>query len=232
MRLSQAGLDSFTDIGVDTQYQYLGDPHTVTVRGAWVHENHNTSASQVLGLANNSNDQLQSLNVSASYIYNSTWSLTAGRMSVGGTGDQALYGTPSGSPNSAGWRRLDHVLIAASSGHHLPTFSTVSGMKVIGHEGRYSPSPLSGCSCWVKRPSPGLCRRWAADFPSGRASSQSSLKTLSINSLQSRRQHVKGPVAIRGLRPARILLRRTGRKRPLRGHHRRRNRACGRRGHN
>ena len=30
MRLSGAGTDSFTDIGIDTQYQYLGDPHTVT----------------------------------------------------------------------------------------------------------------------------------------------------------------------------------------------------------
>jgi hypothetical protein len=28
--LSGAGTDSFTDIGIDSQYQYLGDPHTVT----------------------------------------------------------------------------------------------------------------------------------------------------------------------------------------------------------
>jgi hypothetical protein len=73
------------------------------VRGAWIHENHNTSASQTLGLANNSNNQLRSLNVSASYIYDATWSLTAGRVSVGGTPDAALYGTFTGSPNSAGW---------------------------------------------------------------------------------------------------------------------------------
>ena len=45
-----AGTDSFTDIGIDSQYQYLGDPHTVTARIAWIHENHNTSASQTLGL--------------------------------------------------------------------------------------------------------------------------------------------------------------------------------------
>src|SRR6516164_10963678 len=61
MRLSGAGTDSFTDIGIDTQYQYLGDPHTVTARVAWIHENHNTSASQTLGLTNNSNNQLRSL---------------------------------------------------------------------------------------------------------------------------------------------------------------------------
>jgi hypothetical protein len=103
MGLSGAGTDSFTDIGIDTQYQYLGDPHMVTARLAWIHENHNTSASQTLGLANNSNNQLRSLNASASYIYDNTWSLTAGRVSVGGTADAALYGTFTGSPNSAGW---------------------------------------------------------------------------------------------------------------------------------
>jgi len=98
-----AGTDSFTDIGIDSQYQYLGDPHTVTARIAWIHENHNTSASQTLGLADNSNDQLRSLNASVSYIYDKTWSLTAGRISVGGTADATLYGTFSGSPNSAGY---------------------------------------------------------------------------------------------------------------------------------
>jgi hypothetical protein len=103
MGMSSAGTDSFTDIGIDTQYQYLGDPHTVTARLAWIHENHNTSASQTLGLANNSNNQLRSLNASVSYIYDHTWSLTAGRTSIGGTPDAALYGTFTGSPNSAGW---------------------------------------------------------------------------------------------------------------------------------
>jgi hypothetical protein len=101
--LPGAGTDSFTDIGVDTQYQFLGDPNMVTLRGAWIHETHNTSASQTLGLASNSNDRLQSLNVSASYIYNQTWSFSAGRIQVGGTPDAALYGTTTGSPNSAGW---------------------------------------------------------------------------------------------------------------------------------
>jgi hypothetical protein len=32
--LSQAGTDSFTDVGLDAQYQFLGDPHMVTFRTA------------------------------------------------------------------------------------------------------------------------------------------------------------------------------------------------------
>jgi hypothetical protein len=105
--LSGAGTDSFTDIGIDTQYQYLGDPHTVTARLAWIHENHNTSASQTLGLADNSNNQLRSLNASLSYIYDKTWSFTAGRMSIGGTPVRrftarlpAARTAPTGSPRS------------------------------------------------------------------------------------------------------------------------------------
>src|ERR1700741_553983 len=101
--MSAAGTDSFTDIGIDSQYQYLGDPHMVTARIAWIHENHNTSANQTLGIASNSNNELRSLNASVSYIYDQTWSLTAGRMLVGGTPDATLYGTFTGSPNSANW---------------------------------------------------------------------------------------------------------------------------------
>jgi hypothetical protein len=36
MGLPQAGTDSFTDVGIDTQYQFLGDPHIVTLRAAWI----------------------------------------------------------------------------------------------------------------------------------------------------------------------------------------------------
>src|SRR5205823_2885128 len=83
--MPSAGTDSFTDIGVDTQYQYLGNPHTVTLRASWIHENRNLGASQALGLADNSHDVLRTLNASVSYIYDHTWSLTAGRISIGGT---------------------------------------------------------------------------------------------------------------------------------------------------
>ena len=121
MGIVGAGNDSFTDIGVDTQYQYLGDPHTVTVRGAWIHENHNTSASQTLGLANNSKNQLRSLNVSASYIYDSTWSVTTGRVSVGGTADAALYGTFTGTQT------------APAGFSSLPIYRSAMGVRRFGH---------------------------------------------------------------------------------------------------
>jgi hypothetical protein len=103
MGLSQAGMDSFTDVGFDAQYQFLGDPNMVTARVARIYQSEDTRASQLLGLASNSRDTLQFLNASVSYIYKQTWSLTGGWMATSGTADAALYGTPTGGPNSAGW---------------------------------------------------------------------------------------------------------------------------------
>jgi hypothetical protein len=101
--LTAAGTDSFTDIGVDSQYQYIGDPHTVTVRTSWIHESRNLGASQALGFADNSHDVLRELNWSVSYIYDRTWSFTLGRFLLDGSSDATLYGTINGSPNSANW---------------------------------------------------------------------------------------------------------------------------------
>jgi hypothetical protein len=101
--IGTAGTGSFADFGIDTQYQYLGEPDTVTFRGAWIHEDHNTGASQSLGLAQNASNLLHSVNASVSYIYDHTRNLSAGRISVGGTADPLLYATTTGSPNSAGW---------------------------------------------------------------------------------------------------------------------------------
>jgi hypothetical protein len=101
--ITGAGTDTVTDVGIDAQYQYIGDPHAVTARISWIHENHQLGASQALGLADNSQDTLRSLHASISYIYDRTWSLTGGRFQVNGTTDPTLYGTFNGSPDSSGW---------------------------------------------------------------------------------------------------------------------------------
>jgi hypothetical protein len=100
--MSGAGTNATTDLGVDAQYQWLGDENAVTVRGGWIHEDRGLKASRALGLANNSHNTLHSLHVSASYIFDNTWSFTADRFSFGGTSDAALY-RPTGSPNNSGW---------------------------------------------------------------------------------------------------------------------------------
>lgn len=103
LRMPGAGTDAVTDIGVDTQYQFIAGRQAVTLRASWIDESHDLAASRALGLADNSRDKLRSLRASASYTFGDTWSLTAGRFMLAGTPDAALYGTPSGSPNSSGW---------------------------------------------------------------------------------------------------------------------------------
>jgi hypothetical protein len=103
MQMSGAGTNATTDLGVDSQYQWLADENAVTVRGSWIHESRGLRASKALGLADNSHDTLRSLHVSASYIYDSTWSLTAERFAFGGTRDAALYRNATGTPIASGW---------------------------------------------------------------------------------------------------------------------------------
>jgi hypothetical protein len=103
LRMPSAGTDSFTDLGVDIQYQYIGDGQAVTVRASWINENRGLRASKALGLADNSRDSLSSARASVSYIFDDTWSLTAGRFALRGTVDTTLYGTANGAPSNSGW---------------------------------------------------------------------------------------------------------------------------------
>jgi len=104
--------DPTLDVGIDTQYQWIGDEHAFTLRGSytWQNRKNNVETNPTIGTASNLNDQLNDLNVNASYIYDRKISFTAGYFSTWGTTDPLLYGTtatggPSanGSPNSKGW---------------------------------------------------------------------------------------------------------------------------------
>jgi hypothetical protein len=103
LRIAGTGTDSFTDVGVDTQYQWIGERQAVTFRASWIHEDHDLAASRALGLADRAHDTLRSFHASLSYIFGNTWSLTGGRFALNGTSDAALYGTATGSPDTSGW---------------------------------------------------------------------------------------------------------------------------------
>jgi hypothetical protein len=102
MRMFGAGTDSVTDIGIDTQYQYLREKDAVTARLSWIHEDRELPASQALGLATNSHDWLNSFNGSVTYTFGNTWSLTGGYFMLTGSNDPLEFGTVNGSPNSNG----------------------------------------------------------------------------------------------------------------------------------
>lgn len=95
-RIAGFGLDQVLDIGFDAQYQYIGDPHIITARITHINETQQLNASflqlGVLGTGStNLYNTLETFKASISYIYDHTYSLTAGYFSTYGTADAGLF---------------------------------------------------------------------------------------------------------------------------------------------
>lgn len=98
----------YRDVGVDAQYQYLLDPHAVTVAASYIHERTTWAASLVDGGAvSNSSDTLTQFKLKGSYVYNARYGASLTYVRVGGSSDTLLYGggvddtgAPLGSPVS------------------------------------------------------------------------------------------------------------------------------------
>jgi hypothetical protein len=104
-RMSGFGADHLTDLGIDSQYQFLADPHSFSVQASAIFENQilDASANPALGLASNGHNTLRSYHAKATYYYEQTYGATLGLFRVEGTADTALYANPPGnSPNSTG----------------------------------------------------------------------------------------------------------------------------------
>ena len=86
-----APTDKITDVGGDTQFQYIGDVHAFTARFSYIFEHEKLEGSQPIGLSSNSSDDLNSLKVSGSYVYNSVLSFTAGYFNIWGNADPLLF---------------------------------------------------------------------------------------------------------------------------------------------
>ncbi len=86
--------DPTLDVGADFQYQWIGDEHAVTVRGLYVWQTKKNNIENSFSAGANASDELNDLNVSASYIYDRTISFTAGYFNTLGNKDINLYGTP------------------------------------------------------------------------------------------------------------------------------------------
>lgn len=100
------GVDTYTDLGFDSQYQYDGDKYSVTVKLTDILEYQKLSASSnpAVGFASNTNNRLNSFKANASFVWDHTYSIGGGYFNVSGTSDQILYGGSSltSSPNGDG----------------------------------------------------------------------------------------------------------------------------------
>lgn len=103
-RIADFGSDDVTDYGIDSQYQFLANDHSVSLQVSEILEKTTLNSSFAQGGASNLHDSLSSFHVKASYGYEQTYAATVSYFRVSGHADSGLYGGFSGnsSPNSAG----------------------------------------------------------------------------------------------------------------------------------
>jgi hypothetical protein len=102
-----SGIGTFTDIGLDAQYQFITDPHVATGQLTYIHEKQSLDDTFVMnsGAANN-NDTLKTFRAKGTYYFQRTYGATVAYAKTSGTADAGLYTTgfaPSNLPDSASW---------------------------------------------------------------------------------------------------------------------------------
>lgn len=87
--------DHYRNYGVDAQYQYLLDPHTVTAQATYIHEK--ATWSDTKGAANPS-DKINEFKLKGTYIYRAKYGASMTFLNISGDTDAALYQTSSPDP--------------------------------------------------------------------------------------------------------------------------------------
>lgn len=101
--------DTFNDVAVDGQYQYVGDDHIVSVQTTFIHEHQTRDASFAQALSANPTDTLRTFRLGSSYYFRRRYGAGLGVFSTTGTSDAVLYtatpvfGFGTSSPDSRGW---------------------------------------------------------------------------------------------------------------------------------
>jgi hypothetical protein len=135
-RIHGFGTDRFLDLGLDSQYQFRGDPHSASVQASWIHEDQRLSASHALGFAANTSDRLDFFKIKASYLYQDTYGATVSYFWNSGTRDTGLFapgpisGSNNGKPDSSGWVfELDWLPFMHSPSEFAPFAQTKIGLQ-------------------------------------------------------------------------------------------------------
>jgi hypothetical protein len=91
----------YRDRGVDAQYQYLLDPHTVTVQFSDIRES--VDNGDLTGTASNASNRLRQLRAKASYVYRAKYGASLSYFSTTGSSDGTLYPDLAANPDTRGW---------------------------------------------------------------------------------------------------------------------------------
>ena len=101
--------NTYSDVGVDAQFESKVGTGNVVVRGAWIHEDQTLDAAFAAGESANATNTLKVLRVNASYYPRQWLGVTAGYFDTQGSTDAGLYapnpveGSASGSPKTDGF---------------------------------------------------------------------------------------------------------------------------------
>jgi hypothetical protein len=135
-RISGNGNDHLSDVGFDTQYQFLGARGSFSVQARLILEYQDLTASQALGLSTNSFNRLNSGTIKATYFYNQMVGLTLGYFRINGSSDPLLYGgvSANNSPNSAGFTaELDYIPFNYGGPSFWPWLNMKLGLQYIDY---------------------------------------------------------------------------------------------------
>jgi hypothetical protein len=111
-RVSGFGTDDTTDIGLDSQYQFLAADYSLSLQASHIFENLTLNSSFAQGNSANLKNSVASSHIKASVSYDQTYALTLGYFRVTGSADAGLYNgiSANNSPNSAGYTaELDYT---------------------------------------------------------------------------------------------------------------------------
>jgi hypothetical protein len=91
----------YRDRGVDAQYQYLLDPHSITAQLSLIRETIDNG--DVTGIAANASNTLKQLRLKGSYIYRAKYGASLSYLSTTGTSDAVLYPDVATNPDTRAW---------------------------------------------------------------------------------------------------------------------------------
>ena len=131
--------DKFTDIGLDSQYQYQGSNFWFTLRGSYIHEYQKLDASFPNALSTNPSNVLNEAKGYASLAYGNSNRvvLTGQYFNTWGTSDPLLYGSLASafSPNSSGWiAEIAYIPFISSLAPGWPWFNARVGLQYTAYQ--------------------------------------------------------------------------------------------------
>lgn len=114
--------NTFTDIALDGQYQYIGDSHIFSAYATWIHEDRDFNATLVA----NPHNTLSTMRLTGSYFYDRKIGGSLQYFSTAGSGDAVLY-TPAAVIGSANGRPDTQGIVAEAD--YLPWLNTKLGVQ-------------------------------------------------------------------------------------------------------